>query len=226
MDGGGARATVELLLHIHGFKNLDLRSRGVFGVEAVVFPVSNPYAPGVPVRTFHDPSARRSTARGVLVNPAEGDVDQRGSSGISAAGLPSYTSSLLPIRFTNEEVQLNEGCLFRVHIDADWVETDVIAIEFRLLTTPLPDNDAAPTEDVIAAAGATVTPEKKPITLKEVGKVTLHTKCASSKGGLHRYHPLVFKQPHLCVVDITLHMALTSVNHPGGPAGLAAAIAA
>ncbi|CAN0144142.1 unnamed protein product, partial [Ectocarpus fasciculatus] len=101
MDGGGARATVELLLHIHGFKNLDLRSRGVFGVEAVVFPVSNPYAPGVPVRTFHDPSARRAAARGVLVNPTEGDIDQRGSSGISAAGLPSYTSSLLPIRFTN-----------------------------------------------------------------------------------------------------------------------------
>lgn len=68
-----------------------------------------------------------------------------------------------------EEVQLNEGCLFRVHIDADWVETDVIAIEFRLLTTPLPENDA-PTEDVIAPAGNTVTPDKKPITLKEVGR--------------------------------------------------------
>ena len=27
-DGGGARATVEVLLHFHGFKNLDLRSRG------------------------------------------------------------------------------------------------------------------------------------------------------------------------------------------------------
>ena len=40
----------------------------------------------------------------------------------------------------------------------------------------------------------------------QVGKVTLHTKCASSKGGLHRYHPLVFRQPHLCVLDITLHM--------------------
>lgn len=40
----------------------------------------------------------------------------------------------------------------------------------------------------------------------QVGKVTLHTKCASSKGGLHRYHPLVFRQPHLCVLDMTLHM--------------------
>lgn len=43
----------------------------------------------------------------------------------------------------------------------------------------------------------------------QVGKVTLHTKCASSKGGLHRYHPLVFKQPHLCVLDVTLHMVRT-----------------
>lgn len=73
----------------------------VFCVEAVAFPVSNPSSPGVPFRTFHDPSAKRSAARGVLVNPVDGDVDQRGASGISAAGLPSYTSSMLPIRFTN-----------------------------------------------------------------------------------------------------------------------------
>lgn len=66
-----------------------------------MFPVSNPSSPGVPLRTFHDASAKRSAARGVLVNPVEGDVDQRGSSGISATGLPSYTSSMLPIRFTN-----------------------------------------------------------------------------------------------------------------------------
>ncbi|CAM9364735.1 unnamed protein product [Scytosiphon promiscuus] len=224
MDGGGARATVELLLHFHGFNNLDLRSRGIYCVEAVAFPVSNPSSPGVPFRTFHDASARRSAARGVLVNPVEGDVEQRGSSGISTTGLPSYKSSLLPIRFTNERVHLNEGCLFRVHLDADWLETDVIAIEFRLLTSPLPENDSAPTEET--PADSATSPEQHPEKLKEVGKVTLHTKCASSKGGLHRYHPLIFKQPHLCVLDITLHMALTSINHPGGPAGLAAAIAA
>lgn len=41
---------------------------------------------------------------------------------------------------------------------------------------------------------------------KQVGKVTLHLKCAAARGGLHRYHPLVFSQPHLCQVDITLHM--------------------
>lgn len=66
-----------------------------------MFPVSNPGSPGVPFRTFHDPSAKRSAARGILVNPVEGELDRRGSSGMSAAGLPSYTSSLLPIRFTN-----------------------------------------------------------------------------------------------------------------------------
>eukprot|EP00903_Cladosiphon_okamuranus_P007841 g7586.t1 len=223
-DGGGARATVEVLLHFHGFKNLDLRSRGLFCVEAVVFPVSSPSSPGVPLRTFHDASAKRSAARGVLVHPVEGDADQRGASGISAAGLPSYTSSLLTIRFTNEQVQLNEGCLFRVHIDADWLETDIIAIEFRLLTAPLPENEPAPTEET--SPRAATPPEPTSAKLKEVGKVILHTKCASSKGGLHRYHPLVFRQPHLCVLDVTLHMALTSINHPGGPAGLAAAIAA
>lgn len=51
----------------------------------------------------------------------------------------------------------------------------------------------------------------------QVGKVTLHTKCASSKGGLHRYHPLVFRQPHLCVLDITLHMVRVVFLAPRRP---------
>lgn len=38
-------------------------------------------------------------------------------------------------------MQLNEGCVFRLNIDADWLETDVIAIEFRLLSRVLPDED-------------------------------------------------------------------------------------
>lgn len=42
--------------------------------------------------------------------------------------------------------------------------------------------------------------------LWQVGKVTLHAKCASAKGGLHRYHPLIFPQPHLCMLDVALHM--------------------
>lgn len=65
-----------------------------------------------------------------------------------------------------EQVQLNEGCLFRVHIDADWLETDVIAIEFRLLTAPLPENEPAPTEETSPTA---VPPqEPTPAKLKEV----------------------------------------------------------
>lgn len=63
-------------------------------------------------------------------------------------------------------MHLNEGCLFRVHLDADWLETDVIAIEFRLLTTPLPDTDAAPTEETPADSSSS--PEKNPEKLKEV----------------------------------------------------------
>lgn len=63
-------------------------------------------------------------------------------------------------------MQLNEGCLFRVHVDADWLETDVIAIEFRLLNTPLPENEAAPTEETSPKSGP---PEiAAPGTLKEV----------------------------------------------------------
>lgn len=43
------------------------------------------------------------------MNPVEGDVEQRGSSGISATGLPSYKSSLLPIRFTNVRKRERDG---------------------------------------------------------------------------------------------------------------------
>ncbi|CAN0525779.1 unnamed protein product, partial [Laminaria digitata] len=76
-------------------------NRRIFCVEAVAFPLSCPSSPGVPIRTFCDASARRSAARGIKVIPVEGDADQRGASGISASGLPAFTTSLLPIRFTN-----------------------------------------------------------------------------------------------------------------------------
>lgn len=65
-------------------------------------------------------------------------------------------------------MQLNEGCLFRVHIDADWLETDVIAIEFRLLTATLPENEPAPTEET--SPTATPPPETTPAKPKEVGR--------------------------------------------------------
>lgn len=67
-------------------------------------------------------------------------------------------------------MQLNEGCLFRVHVDADWLETDVIAIEFRLLTTSLPENEPAPTEETGPSAPP---PGATPPKLKEVGSVGL-----------------------------------------------------
>ena len=55
-------------------------------------------------------------------------------------------SGCLPLQ---EQVQLNEGCLFRLNIDSDWVETEVVAIECRLLNRALPEGgDAlAPTEE-------------------------------------------------------------------------------
>ena len=62
-----------------------------------------------------------------------------------------------------EQVQLNEGCLFRIHMDADWLETDVIAIEFRLLSRSLPDHEV-PTEE---GGGK----DKQPEPLKEVRRI-------------------------------------------------------
>lgn len=46
-------------------------------------------------------------------------------------------------------MQLNEGCLFRLNIDSDWVETEVVAVECRLLNRAFPEGgDAlAPTEE-------------------------------------------------------------------------------
>lgn len=64
-------------------------------------------------------------------------------------------------------MQLNEGCLFHVHIDADWLETDIIAIEFRLLSAPLPENEPAPTEETSPTAAPPQ--ETAPAKLKEVG---------------------------------------------------------
>ena len=76
---------------------------------------------------------------------------------------PPYVSASLSIRPSTrqEQVQLNEGCLFRIHMDADWLETDVIAIEFRLLSRSLPDHEV-PTEETGGAK------DKPPEPLKEV----------------------------------------------------------
>lgn len=61
-------------------------------------------------------------------------------------------------------MQLNEGSLFRIHIDADWLETDVIVLEFRLMSRTLPDGETATEGSSTAALG----PETLPETLKEV----------------------------------------------------------
>lgn len=42
---------------------------------------------------------------------------------------------------SQEHVELSEGASFRISVDADWLETDMISIEFRLLCRPLPDHD-------------------------------------------------------------------------------------
>lgn len=63
-------------------------------------------------------------------------------------------------------MQLNEGCLFRVHIDADWLETDIIAIEFRLMSTPVPESEQPASGEETnskdtGAAAATPSPGKR-----------------------------------------------------------------
>lgn len=52
-------------------------------------------------------------------------------------------------------MQLSEGASFRIHLDADWLETDVITVEFRLMYRALPEgnedpnvhNNVAPSEE-------------------------------------------------------------------------------
>lgn len=54
-----------------------------------------------------------------MVAPVDGDELQPGFTATSAAGLPSYTSSLLPIRFTNVRRMFWEVYRFRVWHDDD-----------------------------------------------------------------------------------------------------------
>lgn len=68
-----------------------------------------------------------------------------------------------------EKVQLSEGTSFRIHLDADWLETDVIIVEFRLMYRPLPDSTSSGVESDPAPSEETPPPEA----LKQVHKVAV-----------------------------------------------------
>ncbi|CAN0034513.1 unnamed protein product, partial [Discosporangium mesarthrocarpum] len=218
-------AIVQLLVQLHSFRNVDLCSKGLFCVEVSVYPLSAPDKPAVPYRTFCEAFSRQSVARGVTVTPLPTDVDWPGMAGTNANGRPSYASSLLPIRFTHEMVKLNEGVCFRCKIDADGLDADIVVVELRLLTAELPEMGGSHVARLVEESGVVGKPSPPPTGLPCVGKMAfLHVKCGSAKGGLHRYHPVIFSPPWLCLVDMTMHMALTSITHPRGASGLASAI--
>ena len=100
-----------------------------------------------------------------LIHPLSNNRSSIGMIGCSLSFALTFVVALM----VQEQVQLNEGCLFRLNIDADWVETEVIAIGCRLMNRALPEGDgeAAPTEDGDAGSRDTQPAEE----FKEVRRV-------------------------------------------------------
>ncbi|KAJ7991361.1 hypothetical protein DPEC_G00283010 [Dallia pectoralis] len=179
------QGTLEFSVELHKFHNVDLFQRGFYQIRAGLN-----VSPRVPHR---------------LIATTPGNT---GECSFSSAGVhdgvnegPSVFSRIFQILYRNEEVNINDRMLFKVHLllDGERVEEALSEVDFQLkLDLHFTDNEQQ-LGDILAVPV---------ISSRTLG---LHFQ---PRAGLHHHVPVMFDYFHLSVISVSIHASLLALHQP------------
>uniref|UniRef100_A0AAQ4RD89 Family with sequence similarity 135 member B n=1 Tax=Gasterosteus aculeatus aculeatus TaxID=481459 RepID=A0AAQ4RD89_GASAC len=173
------QGTLEFSVELHKFHNVDLFQRGFYQVRAGV-----KVSPRVPHR--------------VIVTTQDNAGCSFGSAGVHDG---TALSRVFQILYRNEEITVNDGLIFKVHLllDGERVEEALSEVDFQLkLDLHFTDNEQQ------LAEIATV-----PLISSRTLSLHFHP-----RRGLHHHVPVMFDYFHLSVISVSIHASLVALHQP------------
>ena len=188
-------ATVDLLVHLDQFKNIELYHRGLYYVSVTC---KHAYRDGIgtPYATFSEPpTLDGSVGRQVVEHEAhealrEGRLLDDGS---------GYLSRIFPIRYRDETVALNEGVHFQLRAVSDDCESEA-EIRVGLFYCAFEKTKSMLLADLV--------PEKR--TFDEVARQTVRVRDICN--GVHGFFPVTFDDCHFAELGMSVHALLTNLR--------------
>lgn len=191
--------TLDVVVHFHRFRNVDLFSRGIYMIRASV----SSQQTGIPYSYYSKPSSLSTFVRNQEIPcthaatlPAAQIVDETSE----------FSTRAFVIKYRDERLDLNEGCQFHLLVQTKQVGQSLefeggIELKLELLMAELEKDAAVSGEKPSASA--------------------VFTRIASQKLGvsrdpasqqLHAYFPVTFSAMHFCQLDMTVHVALINLK--------------
>uniref|UniRef100_A0A7R9YFS5 DUF676 domain-containing protein n=2 Tax=Pinguiococcus pyrenoidosus TaxID=172671 RepID=A0A7R9YFS5_9STRA len=187
---------VDLVAHVAKFTNLELYSRGLYFVK---LSGNSHHNAGVatPYATFAKPPTLDSFVGGDRVPYEAHEVLFSGE--LSGDG-SSYVTRVIPIRYRDETVELNEGAHFQLTFPADQADTDAelhVALFFCPFVKGVESRSLA---DLIPPQPQFECVATQRLLIRQVAR------------GLHAFYPVTFDDMHLCEVEMTFHTLVTNLK--------------
>ena len=201
--------TLDVVVHLHRFRNVDLFSRGIYMVRASI-KCGNKQ--GIPHGCWTQPSTLSTFVRDQEIPCAHTNT-------LPAACVVNesseFASRAFVIKYRGERLELNEGAQFQLLVEAVddgislvFADNAPLDITLELLMAELEKpNERAARSSAVAAEKPSATP-----TFARVAAQTLRVRRDPTTNQAHAYFPATFSSMHFCQLDVTVHCSLLHVK--------------
>ena len=206
-----AHGTLDVVVHFHRFRNVDLFSRGIYMIRVSV---STSKQVGIPYACYSKPSTMSTFVRNQEIPAAH-------ASTLPAAQIVDDTSEFstraFVIKYRDERLDLNEGCQFQLLLESSvddrrliFEKGEAVVLKLDLLMAEL-EKPQKTTEKKPATSVAAEKPSAAPL-FTRIASQTLNIVCDPASQQLHAYYPVTFSAMHFCQLDMTVHTALINLK--------------
>lgn len=212
--------TLDVVVHLHRFRNVDLFSRGIYMIRVSAESKSSQQT-GIPYSYYSKPSTQSTFVRNQEIPCGHAKT-------LPTAQIVNETSEFstraFVIKYRDERLELNEGVQFQLLIEAKaeggdgdarrlvFENGEPINIKLELLMAEL---EKPSEEGATSFRGSTVAQEKPSATptFARIASQTLCVVCDAASQQLHAYFPATFSAMHFCQLDLTVHVALINLKY-------------
>lgn len=176
------RAILDVIINFDSFRNIDIYQQGLYNIKVTICQKINGDEYFASPYNLLTKESDKDESR-VL----EAEIDEI-----------AFTSRSFLIRYNDEEIALNEICLFRMELDHDHLtrNTDIYlkASLMHLSTENLNDNDIMQLSSHKIAEFQSLS--------------NLEIQLKNAVYGINQFYPFVFENQHFCVFSATIHTML------------------
>mmetsp|Transcript_10980 Transcript_10980/g.13784 ORF Transcript_10980/g.13784 Transcript_10980/m.13784 type:complete len:1061 (+) Transcript_10980:149-3331(+) len=238
--------TVDSIVHVHRFTNIDLTSRGIYYIRISIADAEDKKTLLKPSNFFSFPRSRHSYVKKVQV-PSVIPASELGECHTQEH---FFGTRMFSVRYRNETMELNEACHFKFEKKAKCkgdqismaaalrvrfelmrsdIEPDTLTVSrsSRGLSYPSPDSTDRKGNNTERAngrpqkdnSGSSAGDDPQELRLETFKSLAMHEVILRQLdfGTVHEYVPITFDYMHFVKLDVVLHLSVTNLRFDGSP---------